>query len=110
KLLAVFSHLGSVAVIWSVAQRRGLRQPLACTIAYAWNPLILTETAWNAHNDVVMLLLLCLSALCYVRGRPLLGLVLLSLSILTKWVSALALPFYFLLLLRAAGSRRARVG
>jgi hypothetical protein len=109
KLLALGCHLGCVALLWSILGRLRPDEQLLGTVAYAWNPLVLSETAWNAHNDVLMLLLLLLAVHSYLRQRPGLALLPLALSIPLKWVPAALFPLYVLLRVREAPTARARL-
>lgn len=79
RLLGLATHLGSVALIWSVSgslqRKRGFlseRRRVLATLAFAWNPLLLLEACTNAHNDIVMLFLLLLVIwfLVYGQGMP----------------------------------------
>lgn len=106
KLLASGAHLASVALLHGVVRRRYPGRETLAAITYAWNPLSLAETAWNAHNDVAMLVFVLLAFWLYERGRPVGGLVALVVSALVKWVSLLVLPLYVLLWMREAPSVR----
>jgi hypothetical protein len=78
--------------------------------AYAWNPLILLETAALGHNDAVMLALALAGLLLAVRGRPWLGFAAMVISADIKLVSGvLALLFAAHFVAQAQGPR-ARAG
>ena len=78
--------------------------------AYAWNPLVLVETAALGHNDAVMLALALAGLLLAVRGRPWLGFAAMVVSADIKLVSGvLALLFAAHFVAQAPGPR-ARVG
>jgi hypothetical protein len=104
KLVALGSHLGSTAVIGVILRRLGSPRIALGMLAFGWNPLLLAESAWNAHNDAALLLLLLVAFLLAIRGRPAAGMVPLIASLLLKWVTAAVLPLYLLCWLRGARS------
>ncbi|HET8626508.1 MAG TPA: hypothetical protein VFL91_03770 [Thermomicrobiales bacterium] len=87
-------HLANVALVRRVAADAGLARPGHAAFLYAWNPLILYETAGNGHNDVLMLtpLLLGLVALTWRPAGRWTALVGGTLAALVKYVAALWLP------------------
>lgn len=102
KLLTVGAHLTSGALIYDSVRISAPGRETLAAVAYAWNPLCLAETAWNAHNDVVMLAFALLALRLYAKGRPGAGVVALSASVLVKWVTALAAPLYVIAWARQA--------
>jgi hypothetical protein len=62
KLLMNAVHLANVGLVWWLLGQLGSdrRTRLGGLIIFAWNPLVLLETAGNAHNDGLMVLLLLL--------------------------------------------------
>ena len=112
KVLAIFAYLGCAILIYRILRQTRSDWALAGTIAFAWNPLVLIEVAQNAHNDIVMIffMLAAVWALTTTRRKnsPLLfdGLVcvFLALSILTKFITIVIVPF-FLLALMSRGQR-----
>lgn len=67
-------------------------------ILYSWNPLILFEISLNAHNDILMVAFFVLSLYFLVKDNSLnshlLSWVLLILSALVKYFTAVFIPFY----------------
>ncbi|HEX6818803.1 MAG TPA: hypothetical protein VF120_10540 [Ktedonobacterales bacterium] len=110
KLLGLGAHLANALLIWAILGRLAPNHPgrqLFGTLLYAWNPLCLLEFCASAHNDAVMLLFLLLGVYCLVRGWEWAGLVAFGLSISTKYLPLILLPFYVVYivsLLRASGS------
>ncbi len=103
KLLGAAAYLGSAALIYHSLRRLQPTLALAGTLAFAWNPLVLFEAVQNAHNDMLMIFLL-LAAIWLAVTRPAsvathLGvMLLLAASILVKFVTVLAVPFFLLAL------------
>lgn len=62
----------------------------------AFNPFLLFELVINGHNDAVMIALLLFSILQLLKGRRFNSFVSLLLSIGVKFVTALAIPIYFI--------------
>lgn len=56
KLAFLGVEAGLVAAILALLRRRG--QPPGRVLVYAWNPLVVIETAWNGHHDVLVVGLL----------------------------------------------------
>jgi hypothetical protein len=114
KILAILAYLGCAILIYRILRNNRSDWALAGTIAFAWNPLVLIEVAQNAHNDIVMIffMLAAVWALTTTRRKnqrsALLydGLVCLclALSILTKFITIVVVPF-FLLVLMSHGQR-----
>jgi hypothetical protein len=126
KVLMILAYLGSAALIYLILKQRQPRWAVAGTIAFAWNPLVLLAVAQNGHNDIVMIFFLLAAVLALVQsaqrapalrtGRersgakskdavyPLLVCLFLALSILTKFITIVVVPF-FLLALMSRGQR-----
>jgi hypothetical protein len=99
-LLAV--HLLNLAVIARIQRRRGLDEPGTARAVwlYAAHPLILLDGLVNAHNDMVVTLLLLLSVLALETGRWLRGYLFTLASVTCKFTTATLLPVYGWLALR----------
>ncbi|NTU65116.1 MAG: hypothetical protein HGB05_17375, partial [Chloroflexi bacterium] len=112
KILAILAYLGCAILIYRILQQTRSDWALTGTIAFAWNPLVLIEVAQNAHNDIIMIffLLAAVWALTTTRRKdsPLLFdalvCVFLALSVLTKFITIVIVPF-FLLALMSRGQR-----
>lgn len=118
KLLGLGAHLANALLIWAILGRLAPSHPrrqLVGTLAYAWNPLCLLEFCASAHNDAVMLLFLLLGVYFLVRGPGIwevAALVALGLSISTKYLPLILLPFYVVYVgytLRSSGCSWVRV-
>jgi hypothetical protein len=114
KGLAGLAHLGLAALLFTLASGEkapssGGIPPIAVALGVAWSPLFLLEGAGNGHNDLVMLLLAVGGLLAFRRNRPWLGYILLLLSVLIKYVSALLLLFLLLAWIYRQEKLRARL-
>jgi len=67
---------------------------------FGWNPLVQIELVGNGHNDAVMILLLVAALALASRRRHAIGAAFLAGSILTKYLTIGALPFYVIAVLR----------
>lgn len=56
KLAFLGVEIGLVAAILALLKRSG--RPLGRVLVYAWNPLVVIETAWSGHHDVLVVALL----------------------------------------------------
>lgn len=92
KLINALWYFGFCYILW-----RGTNN-MKNVIFFALNPLILIETLVSGHNDIVMMMLVCLSILLW-RKKELyyrfLGLVFVSLSILIKGATIVLVPLFF---------------
>jgi len=112
KLLGLAVHLINALLIWMILGWVAPRRQLLGTLLYAWNPLCLLEFCASAHNDALMLFFLLLGVYLLVRGWEVAALVAFGLSISTKYVPLLLLPFYLIFVgvrLRHDGATWARV-
>lgn len=106
KIVAVGAHLANSWLIWLLLRNKPSRQRVTGTLLYAWNPLILLETAGNGHNDAVMMTCVLLAVFCVQHSRWFWVLPCLMLAGLIKYVSFLWVPLFALLILRQLGFSR----
>jgi tetratricopeptide (TPR) repeat protein len=106
RVLAGISGLAGTPLIWSVANRIDPERRLAATILWAWNPLLLIESAGAGHNDIVMALFVVASLACWFSGRRTGGIAFLVLACLTKYVAVILIPLYLLAWLKAEPGHR----
>ena len=103
KLTWLVFDLGCGLLLQGIATRTG-RDPARVLIWYLWSPLLIVETAWSGHFDVVGLFLMVALIWVAVRGRegrrgdtpgwtrPAAAGSLLGLAALVKFAPAAALP------------------
>jgi hypothetical protein len=92
RLLAL---LGVSLLVWSVprlARYCGVH-PAAAMWLGVLNPLVLLHLIGDAHNEALMLGLMCVGLVVALRGRPAIGVLLITLATLVKAPSALAIAF-----------------
>jgi tetratricopeptide (TPR) repeat protein len=106
RVLAGLAGLAGTPLIWSVASRIDPERRLAATILWAWNPLLLIESAGAGHNDVVMALFVVASLACWFKGRRTGGIGFLVLACLTKYVAAILVPLYLIAWLKSEPGQR----
>lgn len=98
-LLKAFTAVIHVAVgvlIWQLLAKRNPATRAARTLLWTWNPALLLIFAANGHNDVLMLFWLLLGLRLQQRGRLVAGLIVMTLSPLSKAIGLLPLPFFWL--------------
>lgn len=95
KLVFVACHLLNTLLVARIAAGTGVMRPGVAALVYAWNPLLLYETAGNGHNDILMLTGLLLGLWCLLaERRSFLALPAVTLAALAKYVAALWLPIF----------------
>jgi alpha-1,6-mannosyltransferase len=109
KAMAALFQLGCAGLVALIVGRLKPEWALVGAAAFAWNPLALLESAGNGHNDIVMTFFLLLAVYFAVAGRRWLVIPALSLSIFTKFVPAIVLPFFLLYLIRREPTWRRRL-
>jgi hypothetical protein len=118
-------QLVNLGLVWWLLGRLMGERPRARLVAFtvfAWNPLMLFDTAGNAHNDALMVTLLLLGVVPLVIARRgasggassanvgwLVGTVLIGLSALIKYTTGLVGLFYVVPWARRLPTWRARV-
>ncbi|GAB4543228.1 MAG: hypothetical protein Kow0063_36160 [Anaerolineae bacterium] len=109
KVLAVLAHLGCAILVWLILRRLKPDRALEGMAAFAWNPLALLEAAGNGHNDILMVFFLLLAVYLAASDQRWLVVPALTLSILTKFVTVMVLPFFLLCLIRQESTWRRRL-
>jgi hypothetical protein len=106
KALAATLSLGCCALVWRIAQRRGL-DPLPAVLFVGLNPLLLAYGVAGAHNDFLLLALALGAVLLAVEERAVAAGALGVLAVGVKAPAAVLLPF---LLLSTRAPRRVLAG
>ncbi len=109
KAIAVLAYLGCAILVGLILRRLKPQWALVGMAAFAWNPLALLEATANAHNDILMVFFLLLAIYFTVSHRRWLVIPALTLSILTKFVTLMVLPFFLLYLIRQETTWRRRL-
>ncbi len=99
-LLACVASLLAIGLVLALIVRLGVQPGLI--LAVAWNPVLPIFASGEAHNDIVMAVLLLIALLVATAGRTSTAVVTATLAILVKPFAAIALP----VLLATTGWRR----
>lgn len=110
KSLGLLTHLGNAVLVWAILGVLAPQRQLVGTLLYAWNPLCLLEFCASGHNDALMLFFLLLAIYFLARGWDLPATGALGLSIATKYMPIILVPFYLFLVWRLLLRERAPLG
>jgi hypothetical protein len=110
KSVSALCNLANCLLVFLLAHRLTGGDGVGALLLYAWNPLILIETAGSGHNDAAMMTFALLGLLLATRGRVLIGLAALVLSVLIKYLSVLLVLFFVIRCLRMEPSWRHALG
>jgi hypothetical protein len=91
KVLFCACNLGTVLVLFRLLRRRG--HNAAHALLFAWNPLVIVETAHSGHVDAMAVFFLVLALECWESGRRAWSGVVLGASVLVKYLALAALPW-----------------
>jgi rSAM/selenodomain-associated transferase 2 len=91
KLCFVGFDLGVIVVLALICRLR--RVPFSRLLLYAANPLVIVYTAGEGHLDVVQVFFLCLGLYVLFRGHAATAFFIIGLSVMTKYLAVVALPF-----------------
>jgi hypothetical protein len=108
KLVSVLAYAGAAALIALALRRREPERALVGTVIFAWNPLVLYETAGNAHNDAAMILFIALAFYLLTRDRFTLAAAALAAGAMVKFIPALLIPLVVVAGIRTARDWRGR--
>ncbi len=106
KALAALSNLLNFLLVYLLARQLNPANATRALLVYAWNPLILIETAGSGHNEAIMMTFALLGVLLLVRHRLAWGTIMLSLSVMITYLTALLAFFATVILLGQAATRR----
>jgi len=109
KLLNLLFYVGGIALIAAILRRLAPERALQGVCLFAWNPLVLYETAGNGHNDVVMAFWILLGMYGALRGRHTWAALALVVGALTKFIPVLLVPLVLAAGLRAHLSWKSRL-
>jgi alpha-1,6-mannosyltransferase len=127
KAITTLAHLGCAGLVALTLRRLKPDWALVGTAAFAWNPLALLESAGNGHNDILMVFFLLLAVYFAASdrrwprpapdaaqgsglgSRGWLVIPALTLSIFTKFIPVMVLPFFLLYLIRQETGRGRRL-
>jgi len=111
KGLALAVHLLNAGLIYALLARWRPSYALAGAVLYAWNPLVLFESAAGGHNDGLVVFFILLAVHLFARGRFALAIPAATLSCLVKMPTVIIVPLFVVAGWRALSGKdsRARV-
>jgi hypothetical protein len=92
KAFAALSMLGCAAVIYRIVALTRPGYELLAFVLFAWNPFVLLRVVGNGHNDLTMMFFALLALLFALRRDWTLVFVMLALSVMIKYTTALMGP------------------
>ena len=101
KLLGLLFYGGCLALIAGILNRAAPERALAGVCLFAWNPLVIYETAGNGHNDIVMAFFILLGMYALLRQRYAFAALALTAGALVKFISILLVPIVLAVAWRA---------
>lgn len=106
KFLFILFQLGASLVFYLLLRERKGNPWLL--LLFAWNPLVVMETAVNGHLDIVMVFFLLLCLLFFYKGKYILSGLFFGMAVLSKLIPIVLLPLflYYLYLKKEGGLRR----
>jgi hypothetical protein len=109
KLFGLMFYAGCTGLIARLLQRYAPERAAQGVVLFAWNPLVIYETAGNGHNDIVMVFCVVLALEALSQRRFTLSALALVGGALIKFIPILLLPLVMAAGLRALSSGRQRV-
>ncbi len=91
KVMFSLFNLGTVLLLFRLLRRRGL--PAAQAVVFAWNPLVLVETALSGHVDAMAAFFLVLALELWESGHRVWSAVAMGGSALVKYLALATLPW-----------------
>ena len=110
KGLAILFYVLDIGLIYGILAEIKPAYALPGAFLFAWNPLLLFETAANGHNDSVMMFFVLLAIHLLLKHRASLSIIALTCSVMIKFVTIILLPFLLLSLLEPAGDKASQEG
>jgi hypothetical protein len=105
KGLALAVHVLNSALIYATLRRWSPSYALSGAVFYAWNPLVLYESAAGGHNDGLVVLFTLLAVYLFVRKQIALSIAAAALSCLVKMPMAIVVPLFVVGGWRAPGTK-----
>ncbi len=109
KGLGLLAYAGSAGLIALILRRHAPNRMLQGVCLFAWNPLVLYETAGNGHNDIVLAFFILLGVWALQRRFFTLAMLGLVCGTLVKFIPVLLLPLALAYSLRVLTTWRSRL-
>lgn len=94
KLLMVGAYLLCSVMIYKIAKKTKLVNPVFALTFFALNPFVMVESLVSAHNDIVMMGLVMTSAYLLISKHKFKGFLFFALSVLVKFATILLIPLF----------------
>lgn len=94
KLLFLLAAMGSICLFYSILKTRG--SDPRWLLFFAWNPLVIMETAINGHLDILMVFFILLCLWLFYKGKTVFSGIALACAVLTKLIPIIFLPVFLL--------------
>lgn len=108
KAVAIAAYLWDAWLIFLILKRSHPSLATRGVLLFAWNPLVVFETAGNGHNDALLVFFVLLAVYLVSTDRPTLGMAALIASVLIKYITLLLVPLLAIHILRKQNSWRDR--
>ncbi len=92
KVLMAGCAIGTAWLVYDIARAVQPRRAVSAALLWLWSPILLWEGIANAHNDVVLALLLVAALWCWCRKHDGFVLPLLGAAVLLKVVAVMLIP------------------
>jgi alpha-1,6-mannosyltransferase len=109
KLVSGIFTIASIALVALILRRTAPERALAGVTLLAWNPVVLSVTLGNGHNDITIVFCMLAAVWALIQQRYTLAILALVLGTLFKFIPLLLLPAACLIALRTLPNTRARV-
>jgi Gpi18-like mannosyltransferase len=94
KLLMVGAYLLCSVMIYKIAKKTKLLNPVFALTFFALNPFVMVESLVSAHNDIVMMGLVMTSTYLLISKHKFKGFLFFALSVLVKFATILLVPLF----------------
>lgn len=108
KLLSLLFYIGCIALIAAILHHHTPERALSGVCLFALNPLVIYETAGNAHNDIVMAFFILCGVYALSRTRFTLAALAFTAGALLKFIPVLLLPIAGIAALRSLSDWKTR--
>jgi len=106
-VLNLSAHIGMTVLLWKTARFVPGADPRLVLYLYTWNPIVLTQSLANAHNDILMAFGILAAAYFVLSDNPKWSIPVLVLAGLIKYGAFILLPFACLVTFRSQGVKAA---
>jgi hypothetical protein len=98
-------HISMSILLWKTSRFITGADPKLVLYLYAWNPIVLTQSLANVHNDILMAFGILAAAYFVLRGNPKWAVPVLVIAGLIKYAAFLLIPFAIIVTFRSQGMK-----